>query len=181
MARCMSKKSRFRKPFNKQHDKRTQTLLKSSPLQLFQIYWSLSKHLSRKNSLLLTCQTLEPLVNTLAADDKYPVLNRDNLRTSIQILLSQKQTTFPENFAAFLKSTKILNILRKKMILRDFVFLKLRTPKTWLGKCLKSPVSEDPSTSNMVKMPKHCWNLPHSTFIIFVHHCEGNWVVKSVY
>ena len=27
---------------------------------------------------------------------------------------------------------------------------------TWLGKCLKSPVSEDPSTSNMVNGPKHC-------------------------
>ena len=35
----------------------------------------------------------------------------------------------------------------------DFVFLKLLAPKTWLDKCLKSPVSEDPSTSNMVNGP----------------------------
>ena len=27
--------------------------------------------------------------------------------------------------------------------------------KTWLDKCLKSPVSEDPLTSNMVNGPKH--------------------------
>ena len=28
--------------------------------------------------------------------------------------------------------------------------------KTWLDKCLKSPVLEDPLTSNMVNGPKHC-------------------------
>ena len=27
----------------------------------------------------------------------------------------------------------------------------------WLDKCLKSPVSEDPSKSNMVNGPKYCW------------------------
>ena len=42
------------------------------------------------------------------------------------------------------------------MILIDFVFPKLRPAKTWTDKCLKSPVSEDPLTSNMVNLPKHC-------------------------
>ena len=28
--------------------------------------------------------------------------------------------------------------------------------KTWLDKCVKSPVSDDRSTSNMVNGPKHC-------------------------
>ena len=42
------------------------------------------------------------------------------------------------------------------MTLRDFVFPKLGTPKTWSDKCLKSPVLEDPSTSNMVNITKHC-------------------------
>ena len=28
--------------------------------------------------------------------------------------------------------------------------------KTWLYKCLKGQVSEDPLTSNMVNGPKHC-------------------------
>ena len=32
-------------------------------------------------------------------------------------------------------------------------------PKTWLDQCLKSPVSDDPSKSNMVNAPKHCSNL----------------------
>ena len=40
------------------------------------------------------------------------------------------------------------------MTLIDFLFPKLRPAKTWTDKCLKSPVSEDPSTSNMVNVPK---------------------------
>ena len=32
-------------------------------------------------------------------------------------------------------------------------------PKTWLDQCLKSPVSEDPTKSNMVNALKHCSNL----------------------
>ena len=32
----------------------------------------------------------------------------------------------------------------------------------------------------MVNVPKHCWNLHHSTFIIFIDHCQGNWVGKSL-
>ena len=32
-------------------------------------------------------------------------------------------------------------------------------PKTWLDQCLKSPVSDDPSKSNIVNALKHCSNL----------------------
>ena len=60
-----------------------------------------------KESLLLTWQILGLLVNTLAADEKYPVLNRDNLTIPIQMQLSEKQKKFSEFFAAFLK--RILN------------------------------------------------------------------------
>ena len=31
-------------------------------------------------------------------------------------------------------------------------------PKTLLDQCLKSPLSEDPTKSNMVNTPKHCSN-----------------------
>ena len=37
----ISKKSAFRGPFDKQHAKGDQTLLKSEPLHLYHIYWSL--------------------------------------------------------------------------------------------------------------------------------------------
>ena len=44
----------------------------------------------------------------------------------------------------------------------------------WLDKCLKSPVSEDLSISNIENGPKHCSNLNHSIFAIFIAQFEGN-------
>ena len=73
-----------------------------------------------------------------------------------------------------------MNSLREKMTLTAFAFSKLRTLKTWLDKYLQSPISEDASRSNIVNLPKHCWNLYHSTFIILIDHCEGNSVGKSL-
>ena len=52
--------------------------------------------------------------------------------------------------------------------------------KTWLDKCLKSRVLEDPSRSNMVSGPKHCWNLNDSAFTIFIDPCESNSGWKSL-
>ena len=52
--------------------------------------------------------------------------------------------------------------------------------KMLLYKRLKSPVSEDPSKSDMVNGPKHCWNLNESTFKIFIDPCEGNSDLKSL-
>ena len=57
-----------------------------------------------KKCLLLTCQILGLLVNTLAADEKYPVLNRNNLTIPIQMQLSHKQKSFSEFFASFFES-----------------------------------------------------------------------------
>ena len=87
----MFKKSYFRGPFDKQHGKRAQALLKCTLQHLDDIHRSLPRKLSWKKSLLLTCQILGLLVNTLAADEKYPVLNRDNLTIPIQMQLSQKK------------------------------------------------------------------------------------------
>ena len=73
------------------------------------------------------------------------------------MILSQKEKNFSEFFNEILKS--VLNFEhfeKKKMTLTAFVLPKLRTPKTSLDKCLKSHVSEDPLTNNMVNLPKHC-------------------------
>ena len=70
--------------------------------------------------------------------------------------LSQKQKTFSQFFPALLESSLIFVCFEKKMTLAAFVFPKLRTLKTWLDKCLKSPVSENLSRSNMVNTAKHC-------------------------
>ena len=100
----MSKKCRFRGWFDKQYGKRAQALLKYASQTLYQIHWPVPSQLRRKKSLLLTCKILVLLVNTFAADEKYPILKRDNLTIPIQVKLSQKQKTFSEFFAAFLKS-----------------------------------------------------------------------------
>ena len=46
--------------------------------------------------------------------------------------------------------------------------------KRSLDKCLKSTVSEDPSTSNMVNGHKHSCIVDEGTFTIFIDHCESN-------
>ena len=45
------------------------------------------------------------LVNTLTADDKYSLLNRDNLTQPIWAELSKEQTAFSQLLLAFWKST----------------------------------------------------------------------------
>ena len=52
-------------------------------------------------------------------------------------------------------------------------------PKTWLDQCLKSPVSEDPTKSNMVNPPKHFSNLTDTCFTIFIDPWERNCLTKS--
>ena len=126
----MSKKSSLRGPIDEPFGKRAQARFKSASLHLYHIYRSLSSQLSWKKSLLLTCQILGLLVNTLAADEKYPVLNRDNLTIPIQMELSQKQKTFSEFFAAFLKSYLNFERFETKMTFIAFVFSKLQTAKT---------------------------------------------------
>ena len=44
-------------------------------------------------------------------------------------------------------------------------------------RCLKSPISGDHLTGNVVNGPKHCFNLNDSTFTIFIDHVEDNLTV----
>ena len=85
---------------------------------------------SWKKSLLVICKILRVFVNTLTADDKYSVLNRDNLLQDVQMQLSQKRKTFsPRFFLHFRNLDSISNIFEKKMTLIADVFLNLRTAK----------------------------------------------------
>ena len=100
----MSKKSCFRGSFPQQHGKCSQALLKFASKKFKHIHQSLPRKLCSKKSLLMACDFLGLLVNTLATDEKYPLLNRDNLTIPIQMKISQKQKTFSEFFLAFLRS-----------------------------------------------------------------------------
>ena len=70
--------------------------------------------MSWKKSLLLTCQILVLLVNTLDVDERYPVLNRDNLTIPIQMQLSLRQETLSQFFSASLKFTLRFQYFEKK-------------------------------------------------------------------
>ena len=54
--------------------------------------------MSPKKSVLVRGKALELFVNTLTADDKYSLLNRDNLAQPIRTQLSQKQKAFSQFF-----------------------------------------------------------------------------------
>ena len=60
-------------------------------------------------------------------------------------------------------------------------FNNYRLRKTSLDKCLTSRVSEDPSTDNVANGSKHCFSLKDSTVTIFINHCEGHYVRKSLF
>ena len=68
---------------------------------LHHIHWSLARKLCSKKSLLLTCQMLALLVNTLATNENYPVLNRDNLTIPIQMKFSENQKNFSQTLCSF--------------------------------------------------------------------------------
>ena len=70
------------------------------------------------------------LVNTVASDEKYPALNRDNLTIPIQMQISQIQKKLSSFFAEVLKSKFNFEHFEKKMTLTPFGFPKLRTLKT---------------------------------------------------
>ena len=63
----VSKKPRFRRPFDKLHGKRFQR----------QFRW--------KKSLFVICKILRTFVNTLTGDDKYSLVSRNNLTEPIDM------------------------------------------------------------------------------------------------
>ena len=65
----------------------------------------------------------------MTADDKYSLLNRDNLTQPIRTQLLQKQKAFPQSFLALSKSTLNFAQFQKKGTLRADLFPKLRTPE----------------------------------------------------
>ena len=125
----MSKHYHFRGPFDKQQSKGDQTLSKSDLHHLYQIYSSPWRQLSCQNALLVICKFIRLFLHILTAHDKYSLLNRHTLRQPIQMQLSQKEKTFSQLLAPFLKPRLNFEHFQKKMTLIADVFSKLRTPK----------------------------------------------------
>ena len=104
MVRSMPKNSRFRVSVEKEHGECTQTFFIFEGQRLYHIYWSLGSQLSYKKSLLLIWKISNLFPNSLCADAKYSLLDRDNLKQRIQMELSLKVKTFSQFFSCFLKS-----------------------------------------------------------------------------
>ena len=114
MVRSMPEKSCFRVSVEKQHGKCTKTLLKFQGQLVYHIYWSLGRQLSYKKFLFVIWKISRLFPNTLSADGKYSLLDRDNLTQRIRIQLSQKQKAFSQFFASFFKSSLNLEHFQKK-------------------------------------------------------------------
>ena len=112
--RSMSIKSCFKGSFKKQHGKCAQTLFKLAWQNLYNIYLSLCKQLTFKKFLLVILKISRLLPNTLSADGKYSILNRNNLTQPIQRQLSRKEKTFSQFVFAFLKSSINFEHFQKK-------------------------------------------------------------------
>ena len=125
----MPKNSPSRRLFDKQHGKRTQTLLKSEQQHLYHIFGSLWRKLTWKKSLLVICIFLGLFVNTLTVDEKYSLLNTDNLIRPIQMQLSQKPKKVLQFFSAFLKTKLNFKHFQKRMTLIAYAFQNLWTRK----------------------------------------------------
>ena len=99
-------------------------------------------------------EILGVFVNTLTADDKYPVRDCENLAFLIQTPLSEKEKTFSQFFVRFLEVSASFKDFEKNMIVIANVVPILRTVKTWLDHSLKSRVSDLPLIVNMLECPK---------------------------
>ena len=177
----MCKKSSFRGPFEKQHGKRIQTVLKSERKNLYHISWSLRNRLSFKNFLLGICKILRLFVNAWLPMRSILFLIRTIQRNQFRRNYLKNKDLVVDFIFRYGNIDQILNILKKKDgHHRLCIFENRGLRKTWIDKCLKSHVPEDPLTSNIVNALKHCWNLHDSTFIVVNNYVKRNWVGKSL-
>ena len=70
--------------------------------------------MSCHKSPLVISKVLRMFLNILTGDDKYSLLNRDNLRLPIQMQLSHKQKTFSQYVSEFLKTRLSFKYFQKK-------------------------------------------------------------------
>ena len=81
-------------------------------------------------SLLVICEVLGLVVNTLTADDKYSRYYKKNFKGPIQMQLSKKPKVFSQNFIALSKFAKHFQHFEAKMCP---IFLTQKDP---VFKCL---------------------------------------------
>ena len=179
VVRYMCKKSGLTGPMDRQHGKRAKTLIHSQRQLLYQINWPLQRKLSWKKLLLVTCKILRLFVNTMTGNDKNFFIVETIQCQQFRCIYPKKKKIFRNFLCIFHIYIKFWTFSKKKSLSWLMNFGKYGTRKTWLDKWVTSPVWDDPSTSNIVNGPKHCFNLNVSIFSIFTGHCERNLVGKG--
>ena len=99
----ISKKHRFRTPFDGQDGKMSETLVKSAWEHFYHIFSSLWMKLIRKISPLVRYEIWGAFIKTLTAVPKYPPQNCENSAFPIQMQLSKKREAFSHLFVPFLE------------------------------------------------------------------------------
>ena len=100
--------------------------------------------LSWTKSVLVRCKILGLFVNTMTADGKHSLLNRDNLMQPIQMQLCKKQKPFFQFFSPLMKSGFNFEDFQTNMTLIAYVFWKLPTAKDVVRQMSKKSYLERP-------------------------------------
>ena len=90
----------------------------------------------------------------MTADDKYSLLNTDNLKQANQAQLSQNQNFFSHFFFDFSNLVQILKIFKKYMTLIADVYPKLRVPKNMVRSMSKKSGLRRPFKKQHGKRPQ---------------------------
>ena len=108
-------------------------------------------------SVLVVSKILRLFVNTFTPDDKYPLVNSENLTQPIQMQLSKKLKIFSELFTGFLKSTFNFQMQLSWKILGMFV--DTLTPDNKYSLCNKDNLQQ-PIQMELCKKQKLLSQLP---------------------
>ena len=162
-----SKKRTFRSSFESQHVKGSQTLVRSASENFSFILSSLWGDMIWKPSLLVKFEILGVFVNTLTADAKYPVWEARISSSLFKCNYVKNENFFLLFFPLMESTSNFKHFGKKRGSLQLMYFRYYRLSKIWLDHSLNSAVSEHPFTVNMLKCPKHLWNLHERTFIKF--------------
>ena len=111
---AISKKHRFRTPFDSEHVKGSHALLNSAWENFHSIFPSFWENLICKICPLVIYWILSLFCNTFTAKDKYPVRECENYSSRSQMQLSFKPKTFSRFFFPFLESSSNFKHFERK-------------------------------------------------------------------
>ena len=165
-------------PFDSQHVKRFQTLVKSAWENFYHIFSLMWGEMIWKISHCLKFEMRGLFANTWTANYKYPFMDCENLLFSIQIQLSLIKKHFLSFLFDWWNLQQILNILKQKKIVIANAFPKLATvhglvtPLT-IQRRLKTSFDSQ-HVQRFQTLVKSSW----AHFYHIFHHCEEKWFGK---